>query len=263
MIKKNQHMKTSSNENFIEAAQLVESHRQPVAWILAIQVALLGLLLIGLTSPSTAAAVAMLALLAGFLWYANSVWLTAFLVVVIGARVIHSDGERVFFVESVFLLDCILSVLTLVASFRYIELRSYSRAFELGKSYRGLKATNNQSLPRTLATALGQLVRRQWYHSIIAIFAAFVLLWSIPATKLWTQKFWLEPTGGRFIFLAFALFLGWFVCRAAFSLWDWLGLTPNQADVAMRSWANREFWSELAGVERRRSKLQRADFDDD
>ena len=262
MIRKKIDVKNDSTENFIEADQLVGSHRRPVAWMLALQVALFGLLLIGLASPSLGAAVAMVALLSGFLWYVNSVWLTAFLMVVVGAQVIQTGGRRVFFIESAVLLSCVLIVLMLVVSFRYIELRSYSRVFQLGKSYRGLKATKQSKLFQTVSVVLGQLVRRQWYHSLFAMIAAFLLLRIVPATKQWTQDYWLEPAGGRFIFLAFVLFLGWFVCRALFSMWDWFGLSPKQADVAMRSWANREFWSEMAGVERRVSKLRRQDLDE-
>ena len=265
MIRKNPDLKINSGEKFIEAAQLVGSHRRPVVWMLAIQVTLLGLLLIGLANPVTIIlAVAIFGLLAGFLRYSNLVWLTAFLTLVVGARFFQNDVRQDFFIESDLFLDCVLILLTLVASFRYIELRSYSRSFELGKSYsyRKLK-TNKPSLVSAFNTVVGQLIRRQWYNSVVAIFAAYWLLWSIPVTKQWTQEYWLDPTGGRFIFLGLALFFGWFICRAVFSMWDWFCLTPKQADVAMRSWANREFWSPMASVERRRSKLRRADHDND
>jgi len=260
MIREKLSLKPNSDENFIEAAQLTRSHRRPVAWMLAIQITLLGILLIGLATRSTLPALAMLVLLAGFLRYANSVWLTAFLVLTIGARIVQNDIQQEFFVESDLIINCVSIVLTLVASFRYIELRSYSNAFELGKTYRRLNTS--PSLINVLSTIIGQLVRRQWYHSAFAIFAAYLLLWSIPTTKQWTQKYWLDPVGGRFIFLCLALFLGWFICRAVFSMWDWFCLTPNQADVAMRSWTNREFWSSMAGVERRRSNLRRDEYDD-
>ena len=263
MIRENSDLKIDSDENFIEAAQLMESHRRPVAWLLAIQITLLGLMLIGLVRPSTIPTVAMFVLLAGFLRYANSVWLTAFLTLVIGARIFQTAIGEEFFIESNLILDSALILLTLVASFRYIELRSYSRTFELSKSYRRLETSNKPSPIYVLHTMMGQLVRRHWYLSLLAIFGAYLLLWSIPTTKQWTQKYWLDPTGGRFIFLGLALFLGWFICRAVFSMWDWFCLTPKQADVAMRSWANREFWSPMAGVERRRSKLRKADYDDD
>ena len=264
MIREEPDLKIYSNENFIEADQLVGSHRRPVAWMLAIQITLLGLLLIGLASPSTLIGILMLALLAAFLWSANSVWLTAFLSVVVGVRNIQFVGRQEIFIDGnlLLLLDCVLMLLTLVASFRYIELRSYSRTFNLGKTYRKLQNRNRPSVVNVLRTIMGQLVRRHWYHSLLAIFAAYLLLWSIPTTKQWTQKYWLDPTGGRFIFLCLALFLGWFLCRSVFSMWDWLGLTPNRADMAMRSWANREFWSASAGVERRRNKLRKADHDD-
>jgi len=263
MIHKNQDLKINPDENFIEAAQLVGSHRRPIAWMLAIQITLLGSLLIGLTNPLTIPAVVMFVLLAGFLRYSNSVWLTTFLTLALGSRFFQNDVRQEFFIQSDLLLDCVLTLLTLVASFRYIELRSYSRAFELGKSYRKLKTSNKPSLVTAVSTVVGQLVRRQWYHSLLAIFAAYFLLWSIPATKQWTQDYWLDPTGGRFIFLGLALFFGWFICRAVFSMWDWFCLTPKQADIAMRSWANREFWSPMAGVERRRNNLRKAESDDD
>ena len=150
----------------------------------------------------------------------------------------------------------------LVASFRYIELRNYRRTFKLETFYRELKTTSNANLLDVVRTVAGQFVRRHWYHSLLAIVAAYLLLWSIPTTKQWTQKYWLDPTGGRFIFLGLALFLGWFICRAVFSTWDWLGLSPKQADVAMRSWANREFWRQTAGLERRRHNLRKAEYDD-
>ena len=263
MIRENPDLKIDSDENFIEAAQLMGSQRRPVAWLLAIQITLLGAMLIGLASPPRMPAVAMFVLLAGFLRYANSVWLTAFLVLTVGARIFQTTFQQEFFVESNLIIDCVLSILTLVASFRYIELRSYRRTFELDKTYRRLKTTSTSSVIYGVSTVMGQLVRRQWYLSILAMFAAYLLLWSIPTTKQWTQKYWLDPTGGRFIFLGLALFLGWFICRAVFSMWDWFCLTPKQADVAMRSWANREFWSPMAGVERRRSNLRKADYDDD
>jgi len=261
MIGNKSELKTHSNENFIEAAQLVGSHRQPVAWLLAAEVTILGLLLIDLAIPSTVPALAMLVLLAGFLRYANSVWLTAFLTLVLGARFFQTGSQQAFLIRSDLLLDCVLILLTLIASFRHIELRNYSRAFELGKSYRRLNTTSKPSLVSVVNTVMGQLIRRQWYHSLLAILAAYLLLWNIPATKQWTQKYWLDPVGGRFIFLSLALFLGWFICRAVFSMWDWFCLTPQQADVAMRSWTNREFWSETAGIQRRQSNLRKADND--
>jgi len=263
MIRKNPNLKTHSNESFIEADQLVGSHRRPVAWMLAIQVILLGFLLTWLASPSTLITILMLTLLGAFLLSANWAWSTAFLSVVITGRIIQTNGYQEFFVDGGLLLNCVSILLMLVASFRYTELRSYSRAFNLGKTYRLLEHTHTPSAGNVLTTVIGQIVRRHWYHSLLAIFAAYMLLWSIPTTKQWTQKYWLDPTGGRFIFLCLALFLGWFLCRSVFSIWDWFSLTPNQADVAMRSWANREFWSATAGVERWRNKLRKADYYDD
>ena len=113
--------------------------------MLAIQVTLLGLLLIGLANPVTIIlAVAIFGLLAGFLRYSNLVWLTAFLTLVVGARFFQNDVRQDFFIESDLFLDCVLILLTLVASFRYIELRSYSRSFELGKSYSYRKLKTNK-----------------------------------------------------------------------------------------------------------------------
>ena len=94
MIREKLSLKPNSDENFIEAAQLTRSHRRPVAWMLAIQITLLGILLIGLATRSTLPALAMLVLLAGFLRYANSVWLTAFLVLTIGARIVQNDIQQ-------------------------------------------------------------------------------------------------------------------------------------------------------------------------
>ena len=155
MIRENSDLKIDSDENFIEAAQLMESHRRPVAWLLAIQITLLGLMLIGLVRPSTIPTVAMFVLLAGFLRYANSVWLTAFLTLVIGARIFQTAIGEEFFIESVLLLDSVLILLTLVASFRYIELRNYSRTFELSKSYRRLETSNKPSPIYVLHTMMG------------------------------------------------------------------------------------------------------------
>jgi len=86
--------KADSTDDFVEAAELLASHRRPVVWMLAIQVAVLGAISIRLTSPTLAAVGTMVALLAGFLWYANSVWLLAFSFVVIGVQIITvSTGE--------------------------------------------------------------------------------------------------------------------------------------------------------------------------
>jgi len=242
-------------ENFIEAAQLINVHRNPVAWLLIIQIAILGTLSVCLTGLSGAAQVAMLAMLAGFLWYGNSFWLLPFCVIVFGGQLIRSNGQQFVFSNGIHLAACILLFLNLIASFRYIELRRYGQAFELGKTYRGLHATNNP-IWSSLTLVIGQFIRRQWYHSVIAMVVAFMLLWKIPASNYWLNEFWTQPVAGRLIFLSLILFFAWFICRAVISMWDWFLLTPNQADVAIRSWANREFWRDMAGVERRRERLR-------
>ena len=244
-----------SGENFIEAAQLIDSHRQPVAWVLIIQIAVMGTLAVWLTGLSLAAQIAMLAMLVGFLWYANSFWLLPFCVVVFGGQLIQSNGRQFDLASGVNLAECILMLLILIASFRYIELRRYGQAFGLDKSYRGLLPSKNK-IWLWLTLVFGQFVRRQWYHTVIAMTMAFALLWKIPASDYLRDEYWMQPVAGRFIFLSLAMFFAWFICRGVFSVWDWFLLTPNQAEVAFRSWANREFWGDMAGVERRRERLR-------
>ena len=248
-------------ENFVEAAQLIDSHRRPIAWLLIIQIAVLGTLAVWLTGLSTAAQVAMIAMLAGLLWYGNSFWLVPFCVVVFGGQMIQNTGRQFSFTSGIHLTECVLMLLTLVASFRYIELRRYGNAFRFNASHRRLKPASNRKRPPWITLMLGQFVRRQWYHSVIAMVVAFSLLRWIPVSNYWRQELWMQPVGARFIVLALLLFFVWFICRAVMSMWDWFLLTPRLADVAFRSWANRETWIEMAGAERRRERLRLKDED--
>ena len=245
-----------ASENFIEAAQLVDNHRSPIAWMLIIQITILGTLSVWLTGLTVPAQVAMFAMLIGFLWYANSFWLLPFCLVVFGGQMIRSSGSNFVFSPGIHLTECILMLLTLIASFRYIELRNYQHAFGLSDSYRQLKLPNNRKRPFWLTLMLGQFVRRQWYHSVIAMVVAFGLLRRLPVSDYWRNEFWMQPVAARLIVLMLGLFFAWFICRAVLSMWDWFLLTPQQADVAFRSYANREFWGGMAGVERRRERLR-------
>ena len=261
MIDNHLDTKIASTETFIETAQLLDSHRKPVAWMLAFQVGMLGIVAICLASHSLAATATLVALLIGILWYATSAWLFAFAVVVVGVQVIQDvDGQIAFFQDNC-LLDCGLILLILIASFRYIELRSYNRTFGFNRTERGLEATDNRSRTKVVWTALRQLVRRQWYNSVLSLLAAFCLLWILPDSESLSKKFWLHPVAGQVIFLSLLLFFGWFICRTIISIWDWFGLTPRQADVAIRSFANREFWPETVGLEKRRNRLKTKDTD--
>ena len=248
-------MSPEPEENFIEAAELIDSHRTPVSWLLIIQIAVLGTFSVWLTGLSAAAQIAMLAMLVGFLWYGNSFWLLPFCAVVFGGQMIRSNGRYFAFSSGLHLAECILLLLTLIASFRYIELRRYGQAFGLAKSYRGLHSSKNKILS-SMSLVVKKFFRRQWYHTVIALMVAFALLKRFPASTYWRDEFWMLPVAARFILLSLLLFFLWFVCRAVFSMWDWFLLTPRQADVAIRSWANREFWKEMAGVERRRERLR-------
>ncbi|MDB2686799.1 hypothetical protein N9Y42_06265, partial [Mariniblastus sp.] len=96
---------------------------------------------------------------------------------------------------------------------------------------------------------------------VIAIVVAFIVLWKVPVSEVYLEEFWVKPVAGRLILISLILFFVWFICRGVISMWDWFLLTPRQADVAFRSWANREFWWELAGTERRRERL-RSEEDD-
>ena len=253
--------KADSTDDFVEAAELLASHRRPVVWMLAIQVAVLGAISIRLTSPTLAAVGTMVALLAGFLWYANSVWLLAFSFVVIGVQIITVSTGEISWVQENDLLNCGLILLMLVASFRYIELCKYSRTFDTKKSYRELEVPNKRRLSTGAWVVLTQIVRRHWYNSVFAVLVAFLLLRNFPESQTLAEQYWLQPTAGRFIFLSLLLFFGWFIFRTMISIWDWFRLTPEQADVAIRSLANREFWSETAGVQKRKSKLKTRDAD--
>ena len=244
------------SDNFVEATQLIDSHRRPVAWMLAVQIAVLGILSISLTDHSMYVQATMLATLAGLLWYGNSYWLTSFCIVVFGGQMIRSDGHQFSFSSGVHLTECILMMLILIVSFRYIEHRSYGHAFGLGDSFRRLKAVSSRKRAPWIAILLGQIVRRQWYHSVIALVAAFALLRRIQADNYWRDVYWMQPVAARLIVLALLLFFAWFICRAVLSMWDWFLLTPEKADVAFRSWANRELWGDMAGVERRIERLR-------
>ena len=253
--------KADSTDDFVEAAELLASHRRPVVWMLAIQVAVLGAISIRLTSPTLAAVGTMVALLAGFLWYANSVWLLAFAFLVIGVQAVTVGGGEIALVQDNYLLNCGLILLMLVASFRYIELRRYSRTFDTRKPYRELEVPNKRRLSTGIWVVLTQIVRRHWYNSVFAILGAFLLLRNFPESQALIKQYWLQPSAGRFIFLSLLLFFGWFIFRTMISIWDWFRLTPEQADVAIRSLANREFWSETAGVQKRKNKLKIKDAD--
>ena len=249
-------IKPEPTEEFIEAAQLVDSHRWPVAWMLAVQIAVLGMLSIWLTGFSIAAQIAMLAMLVGFLWYGNSFWLLPFSLVVFVGQLIRSNRDHFDFTPGIHLGECILVLVFLIASFRYIELGRYGQAFGLSDSYRRLDPTRNWKRMPWLTLVIGHFIRRQWYHSLIAMVVAFVMLQKFPVSDYWRDEFWMQPVAARFILLTLILFFGWFICRAIISMWDWFLLTPKQADVAFRSWANRELWSDMAGVERRRERLR-------
>ena len=259
MMNNSPDMRPVPAEDFIEAAELIDSHRLPVAWMLGLQIAVLGALSVWSTGFALPVQGAMLALLIGFLWYGNSYWLTSFCLVVFGCRILRITGRGIVFSTDIHLVECAVLLVTLIASFRYIELRSYIRAFGLGKSYRRLKSANKQS--RWLSVVLGNFIRRQWYHSIIAMVGAFAILWRFPADNYYRQEFWMQPVAARLVFLLLGMFFVWFVCRAVISMWDWFLLTPRQADVAFRSWANREFWPDMAGVEKRRERLRLKDED--
>lgn len=252
--------KNESAENFIDAAQLVDSHRAPVAWMLIVQIAVLGILSTWLMEPPLSGGLAMMLLLACILWFGKTFWLLLFCLVVFGGQAFRIQGYEIRTVEGPHLLESILIVLILIAGFRYIELRTYRDTYDLSRSYRRLKTSKRRNWATALRSISGQFIRRQWYSTVIAIVASFALLSMFATTDYLTQEYWLQPEAGRFIFLAMILFFPWFVCRSVISIWDWFLLTPKQADVAFRSWANREFWRETAGVQRRKEKMRIEDL---
>ena len=190
-----------ASESFIEATQLADNHRSSIAWMLIIQITVLGTLSVWLTGLAGAVQVAMFAMLVGFLWYGNSFWLLPFCVVVFGGQLIRSNGLNFALSPGIHLAGCILMLLTLIAGFRYIELRSYQHAFGLKESYRRLKLAskreNNLKQQSWISLVIGQFVRRQWYHTVIAMAIAFALLWRLPASNYWRNEFWMQPVAAR------------------------------------------------------------------
>ena len=249
-------MAVRSEENFLEAAQLIDSHRKPVALMFIVLIAVLGSLSIWLTGLSTGAQVAMSVMLVGFLWYGNSFWLVSFCLVVFTGQVVGIGGRHFTFSSGLHLAECILMLLIIISGFRYVELRTYEHAFSLNDSHRRMKLASGHKQTPWFIVVFSQIFRRQWYHSVIAMVLAFGLLWRFPASNYWRNEYWMQPVAARFILLSLILFFIWFVCRAVISIWDWFLLTPRQADVAFRSWANRELWRDMAGVEKRRERLR-------
>ena len=184
----------------------------------------------------------------------HTAWLFLFCFAVVVAHTLGGGwrpyGGGLSFVD---LLQASLVFLILVAGFRYSELKKYSTAFQIDKVYGQSLKENQRALSWNIGSAL---VRRQWLFSLIAMAGAFAMLVYLPADDSYLYKYWLQPNPGRLIILGLLLFFAWFLCRAVVGIYEWIRLTPEKADVAFRSWYNREMWREMAGVERRLYKLR-------
>lgn len=245
----------------IDAVSLMNRQTKPVRRLLAVIVFLLGLSAATVCSLPWLGILAAALLLLAFVRSGHTSWLFLFCFAIVASQASWAYWGR--FNEtftSPDLLQTILVFLILVAGFRYAELKKYAAAFNIDKVYS--KSTIRTERPSGFGL-MREFVRRHWAFSVIAILGSFLILLYLPPDDSYLYKYWLQPKPGRLIILSLMLFFAWFLCRTIFGLLDWIALTPQQADVAFRSWYNLEMWSEMAGVERRRRKFQMPEDTDD
>jgi hypothetical protein len=244
----------NSQPAIVDASELMLGQRRSARILLATIVILLGLASIALCGfPWSAAAVSLLVLVA-FVWSGHTAWLFLFCLAVVCGQAFGGFLNRpsgYFSLSETFQTVCVF--LILITGFRYAEMKKYVFAFGIDEV-----SKNNAARRGTFSwSVLEVAVRRQWLFSVIALFAASCLLLYLPADDSYLYDYWLQPKPGRMIIISLVLFFAWFVCRAAVSVLDWTAFTPDKADVAFRSWYNKEMWREMAGVEKRRQKLRR------
>ena len=250
-----------SPETRVKALSLMRGQTRPVRIMLATLLFVLGLVsAVVCGAPWSGMLVAGLVLFA-FVRTGHTAWLFVFCFAVIA---VQASGGFLGQYRQTFsgaeLLQVVLIFLIMVAGFRFAELTKYSAAFNIDRVYDSAAGEPGQRLGFQWQW-VGQIVRRHWALSMIALLGSFLLLSYLPLDDSYLYKYWLQPRPGRLIILSLLLFFAWFICRAVIGILEWLELTPQKADVAFRSWYNREMWSEMAGVESRRRKLRTSDDD--
>lgn len=168
-----------------------------------------------------------------------------FIGTVIGCRFFeYSTGDNLIIgLEAYF---CFLVIGHLSLSSRYAQTLKYAKAYEVDSD-------EFSWMPR-----LGWV--STWFSTIpyagfLAIGSGILLIWVMPRGREMIYQFGIQPNWGVLIFLTLILFFSWLFFRAVLGIVRRFQLSPEVADVSLRSTLGRDLWRDHAGVERRTAKL--------
>lgn len=137
------------------------------------------------------------------------------------------------------------------ASFRYIGLSRLVQTF-----CRNSLSESGTEIPNTQSNfQFPMFVGGRWWLIPVAVVLAALLLGIFPVDSVMGRQFWITPIGVRMIVLFGFLFFIWMICRSLNSLAMRWNMTPEQADVQVRSIVAAEFWKDQSGIEIRQAKI--------